>query len=199
MPILPHHCLRCAQFLSYKKNKECRTCIQNPTPITVTHACFPYIAPITQLIISLKFQHQLSYARALGELLAQHIRIQYQQKPLPDLIIPVPLHKNRLSERGFNQALEIARPVAKALHIPLDYLSLKRKKPTIAQSGLLAAERKLNIANAFTATRYYHGLHIALVDDVITTGHTVNECCRVLKAHQAKQIDVWCCARRGEI
>ena len=91
----------------------CGACLKNPPPFDLTHALFPYQPPIMQLIIALKFQHQLSYAQALGEWLTQAIQQGwYRHQPLPDLIIPVPLHPRRLRERGFNQALEIARPIA---------------------------------------------------------------------------------------
>lgn len=121
----------------------------------------------------------------------------YADKSLPDLIIPIPLHPNRLRERGFNQALEIARPISRKLAIPIDYQGVKRTRHTLAQSGLSAEERKQNISQAFSAFSDYSNLSIAVMDDVITTGHTVMECCRILKMHGAAHITVWCCARNG--
>lgn len=202
LPILSHACRRCAQFLHATESLDliCGACLKGPTPFDFTHALFPYQPPIMQLIIQLKFQHQLSHAKAFGELLTQKIQQEwYRNRPLPDLIIPVPLHPMRLKERGFNQALEIARPIAKTLVIPIDIHGVKRIKHTAAHSGLSsAADRKLNIENAFAATYCnFSDLSIAVIDDVITTGHTIREFCRVLKQHGAKRIDVWCCARRG--
>lgn len=197
MPILPHSCPQCAQILpATSLETPCGQCLLNPPPFSATHACFAYEPPIIQLIIKLKFQHQLSYAQALGEMLIQALPTWYAYKPLPDLIIPIPLHPRRLCERGFNQALEIAKPIAKTRGLTLDYQGVQRIKPTVAQSGLSAAERKRNIAHAFAVRRDYTGLTIAVIDDVITTGHTVRECCRVLKQSGAARIDVWCCARR---
>lgn len=121
----------------------------------------------------------------------------YADQPLPDLIIPIPLHSQRLHERGFNQALEIARPIAKNLAIPIDYQGIKRIKHTLAQSGLSAKARKQNISQAFAAFRDYSGLSIAVIDDVVTTSHTMMEFCRVLKNQGAAHITVWCCARNG--
>jgi ComF family protein len=114
---------------------------------------------------------------------------------LPQLIIPMPLHASRLKERGFNQAIEIARPISRTLSIPLDYTGSMRKKSTPAQSGLASSARKSNIKNAFIANRNYDGLAVAVLDDVITTGSTMNEFCHLLQAQGAKTIDVWCCAR----
>jgi len=195
LPSLSNHCLQCAGKRQ-THGAICDACLTTPPPFALTHALFPYQSPITQLIVGLKFKHQLSHALALGELLSERIQSNwYKNEPLPDLIIPVPLHPLRLRERGFNQALEIARPVAKTLSIPLDIHGVARLRHTAAQSGLAALERKRNIAQAFTALRDYSGLNVAVIDDVITTGHTISELCRTLKAAGAKTIHVWCCAR----
>lgn len=121
----------------------------------------------------------------------------YQKNSLPDLIIPIPLHQKRLQERGFNQALEIAKPIAKKFGLPIDYKGIQRIKFTMPQSGLAALERKRNMDNAFSISENYSGLYIALVDDVITTGCTVRECARLLVKHGAAKIDLWCAARNG--
>jgi ComF family protein len=197
LPILPHLCPRCARFIS-SSSTICGHCLTTPPPFDQTFTLFPYQPPIVQLIIKLKFQHQLEHATAFAELLRKAICTSwYLKRSLPDIIIPVPLHSKRLQERGFNQALEIAKPVSKFLDIPLDKEGIIRSKNTIAQSMLPAKARKENIANAFTVSRNYAGLTIALIDDVVTTGQTITECARVLKQHGAKYIDVWCCARRG--
>lgn len=197
LPILPQCCPQCAQFLpSNKIQTKCGQCLSNPPPFDATYARFPYEAPIIQIIIKLKFQHQLSYAQALGEMFMDALPSWYAHQPLPDLIIPIPLHPQRLCERGFNQALEIAKPIAKTLGLAIDYQNVQRIKHTAAQSGLSADERKRNIAHAFAVKRNYKGLTIAVIDDVITTGHTIRECCKVLKQNGAARIDVWCCARR---
>lgn len=198
LPILSHACPQCAQFLpSSSESFLCGACLAYPPPFDNTYALFPYKAPIIQLIIQLKFRHQLSIAQTLGSLMAQAIETTwYKNKPLPDLIIPMPLHKTRLKERGFNQALEIGRPIAKAHALRLDIKGIERRKATAAQSGLSAQDRKKNISQAFAARRSYAGLSVAVLDDVITTGHTMTEFCKILKQNGAKSIDVWCCARR---
>lgn len=200
LPILPHHCPQCAQFLpaAITNPIKCGACLRNPPPFNATYALFAYEQPIISMIIKLKFQHQLGIAELLGELLAKKAKeTWYALHPLPDLLIPIPLHPHRLRERGFNQSLEIAKPASKILGLPIDYQGIKRVKATAAQSGLSAAARKQNIANAFVACRDYTGLTVAILDDVITTGHTIMECSRTLKIHGAKHIDIWCCARRG--
>lgn len=106
----------------------------------------------------------------------------------------MPLHSSRLRERGYNQAVEVAKPTARTLEIPLDF-NLVRIKPTLPQSTLPASKRSQNTANAFTAARSYEGLHLALVDDVMTTGCTVRAAADTLKKHGAKRVEIWCIAR----
>jgi ComF family protein len=202
LPILPRNCRQCAQFLTSTslpaQDLHCGSCLKTPPPFDATYALFPYFPPIIGLIRQLKFKHQLTHAKALAELLLQQIKTDwYKHKPLPDLLIPVPLHPYRLRERGFNQAIEIAKPIAKALDIPLDLHGMQRIKPTAVQSSLPAKERGRNMANAFALNRDYSALSVCLIDDVITTGHTISACARLLKQNGAKHIDVWCCARRG--
>lgn len=200
LPILPQHCPQCAQFLTFSTDEalRCGACLHSPPPFDRTFALFPYAPPIVQLIVKLKFQGQLSHAKLFGHLMCRAIQHQwYHQQTLPDVLIPVPLHPLRLQERGFNQALEIARTIGKTLELPIDFNGIQRIKPTCAQSGLPALERKLNMAQAFALNTKVTGLHIAVIDDVITTGHTMRELAHVLKMNGARQVDVWCCARRG--
>ncbi len=204
LPILSHSCAKCAELLSiYHSHSHphapslCGACLKNPPPFDNTHALFVYAAPIIQLIIQLKFQRQLSHAAAINQFFIHAIKEQwYKNKPLPDIIIPMPLHPHRLKERGFNQAFEIIRSAAKILKIPIDLTGIKRIKPTAPQTTLSAHARRQNMLHAFIATRNYHQMTVAVVDDVITTGATVAACCYILKQKGAKTIDVWCCARR---
>ncbi|HLB41448.1 MAG TPA: ComF family protein [Gammaproteobacteria bacterium] len=198
LPILPHSCRQCAESLPSLNHHQrvCGTCLGEPPHFDNTYALFPYHPPIIQMIARLKFQQQLSYAKGIAALFIQRIQqTWYHNKLLPDLIIPIPLHAARLRQRGFNQAYEIAKPIAKFLKLPIDFSSSKRIKNTIAQSQLPAVRRQENIANAFIVERRYTGLTIAVIDDVITTGYTVSEFCRILRQSGAKNIDIWCCAR----
>ena len=148
------------------------------------------------MILKLKFNHALLHAHILGHLLAKKIRVEwYINKPLPNRIIPVPLHPIRLKERGFNQAVEIARPIAKHLKLPLNYHIGQRMKHTTAQAVLPARQRQKNMKNAFVVTHDLSNQHIAIIDDVITTGRTIREFASALKSAGAQRIDVWCCAR----
>ncbi|EKD54708.1 MAG: Protein GntX [uncultured bacterium] len=197
LPILPYGCLRCANILPISAQKDlCGQCLKNPSAFDETHAIFIYQPPITRLILDLKFHHALVNGRLIGELLAEKIEQEwYREKTLPTAIIPVPLHQKRLKERGFNQAIEIARPIKKKLKLPLLKMHCARIKPTKAQANLPANERKQNVLNAFTIRYPIKHQHVAVIDDVMTTGATLNEFCRILKKHGVQKIDVWCTAR----
>jgi ComF family protein len=195
LPILPQTCPRCAKTF-IQTTLTCGACLKRPPPYDAAHALFSYQTPITKLIMELKFQDALLNAKILGERMAEAIQHNwYLKKPLPSIIIPMPLHKKRLQERGFNQSLEIARPIAKHLKIPLDTTSCQRIKATAAQAMLPAKKRKHNIQNAFTVTGDLRGRHIALLDDVSTTGFSMTELAKTCKKAGASQIDVWFCAR----
>ncbi len=155
---------------------------------------FDYQFPISHMITQLKFEGKLIYAKLLGQLLAKKILLHYQSRSLPHLIIPVPLHKKRLQERGFNQALEVAKTVSKILNIPINATNCIRKKHTAAQSSLNAASRKENIKHSFELIRPLTSSHIAILDDVITTGETVSELANTILKSSTAIIDFWCCA-----
>lgn len=198
LPIIKQSCLSCANILpATHQNGMCGQCLKQKPPFDTTHALFHYQPPIPKLILDLKFHQALTHAKLLGELLAEKILFEwYQNKALPSAIIPIPLHTDRLKERGFNQAIEIARPVAKALKRPLLLHDAVRIKSTVPQTTLSAKERKLNIKNAFLIKKSFENQHIAVIDDVITTGNTIYEFCYLLKKQGAAKISVWCCARR---
>ncbi len=185
-------CGRCALPLPHPA-ELCGLCLQDPPSYDSAGSLFRYAYPADHLILRLKFQAQLHLARALGELLAQHLKGKVQT--MPELIIPVPLHRSRLRERGFNQALEIARPIARSLDIPVDYKSCERVRNTSAQSLLPAAERRKNIKGAFRVIRPMAARHVAILDDVMTTGHTVEELAATLRKAGVERIDVWVVAR----
>jgi len=156
---------------------------------------FDYEFPYDRFITKLKFGQDIVYAKLLGLLLANAIPTFYKDQNLPELIIPVPLHAFRLKERGFNQSLEIAKTINKKLSIPIDRKTVYRKINTPAQSSLSKIERINNIKNAFALNKELHFKHVAILDDVITTGQTINEITKLLLNHGIKKIDAWCCAR----
>ncbi|MBU0455786.1 MAG: phosphoribosyltransferase family protein [Pseudomonadota bacterium] len=109
----------------------------------------------------------------------------------------MPLHLKRLKERGFNQAIELSRPITKSLKIPIDLHACTRIKSTLPQTLIAPNERKKNVRNAFHANDSLKGKYVVILDDVMTSGETINALCKQLKAQQVKRIDVWCCARAG--
>lgn len=194
LPVLSHACIKCARPLTMD-GLTCGYCLQYPPPWTKGFSVFIYQQPIIQLITDLKFRQQLTHARLLAELLTESITTQwYQHHPLPECLIPIPLSKQRLQERGFNQTLEIAKLVSKRLRIPID-LTSERIKHTKPQAGIPETERKQNIKNAFQINRIITSSHVAVLDDVITTGYTMREFCQQLRQAGARDIDVWGIAR----
>jgi ComF family protein len=200
LPIVTQKCTRCAQqlaSLAAEAELLCGACLHTPPPFTHTYSLFAYEPPLTTLILDLKFHQQLVYARILGELMATAVREKwYLSRPLPTLLIPVPLHPQRLKERGFNQALEIARPLSQHLRLPLETAGLKRLKNTAPQMHLVAEKRKQNLENAFIYMGNLRGKSVALMDDVMTTGSTLRAAALALLAQGAAQVVAWCCARR---
>jgi len=188
-------CPRCALPLEATQNNAnvCGQCLQHPPIYDHSYALAIYEPPIDRLIQHLKFNNKLNYARLLGMLMAAEITRNSGERP--DVIIPVPLHPQRLRQRGFNQALEIARPIAQQLTIPLNNTSCVRIKATTEQSSLSARQRIDNIKGAFALRADISAQHVVIIDDVMTTGNTVSELARVIKQAGANRVDVWLCAR----
>lgn len=197
LPWLSSACMCCAQPFSLKdsENQICGACVQTPPFFNRTISMFCYQEPIKKLIAGVKFQQKLIYTKLLGELFAKQLSVVYRKENLPECIIPVPLHPKRLRERGYNQALELARPIAKALNIKLDYQSCERVLATQPQTELPASQRYVNVKQAFILKATLRFKHVAVLDDVVTTGHTVNELSKILSSAGVEKIDVWCCAR----
>ncbi|MGV8923772.1 MAG: ComF family protein [Thermomonas sp.] len=183
-------CLRCA--LPLPSPGICGACLQHPPPLTETHAVFDYAFPLDRLLPRLKFHRDFASGRVLAQAMADHCA----QLTRPDALLPLPLHRERLRRRGYDQALELARPLAQSLDLPLADRLLERSKSTSAQSRLDAAARARNLRGAF---RVVAGAsmptHIVLVDDVMTTGATLHAAARSLLAGGAQRVDAWVCAR----
>ena len=179
-------CPGCATPLATGQTGFCQNCRSQPFPFDSAFVPFRYQPPIDFLVRGLKFDGRLSHGRLLGELFADALA--ERGDPLPDRIVPVPLHPRRLRERGFNQALELARPVAKKLQRPLSASLCQRIRNTPAQADLPWKERRKNIRHAFQCTADVTGQTILLVDDVMTTGSSLDECARTLKLHGAKAV-----------
>lgn len=132
-------------------------------------------------------------AGELGEKLAE--TLVRRHLPLPDYIVPVPLHPLRLMGRGFNQAEEIARVLSGKLGAPLKTRALKRTRNTVPQFDLSFEQRAINVKDAFLCRSSFEGLRVAIVDDIVTTGHTTQEIARRLRLAGAAEIYLWACAR----
>jgi ComF family protein len=158
-------------------------------------APYSYSWPLDRQVQALKFDGKRALGRALGLLLTAEVR---RRREAADALIPVPLHPARLRERGYNQAAEIARTVAAELGIPLHVHGIRRRKATASQSTLRLAERRANVAGAFAVQRTYAGLRVALVDDVITTGATVNALAAAVRSAGAASVVAWAIARTLE-
>jgi len=192
LPRIDPACPSCGMPLSEAEHLLCGKCLQSPPPFHHTISPYYYAPPLIQLITRFKFQHALAMTRVFSDLLARHIDTSQRK---PECIIPVPLHPRRLRERGYNQSLEIARLLGKRLGIAIDYQLCQRTRYTSPQTGLAARERKRNVKNAFGLTGPCHYRHIAILDDVITTGHTVTELAGLLRKNGVEEIAVWSVAR----
>ena len=189
LPRLPQPaCLRCA--LPLPNGEICGHCLSKPPHHDAAFAAFSYEFPLDKLVQAFKYAHRLALGDYFGQQLVQRIKA-----PAADLIIPLPLHPERLRQRGFNQALELARPVSKAWKLPIDTTCCRRTRNTPAQADLPWSERVKNIQGAFQCSTDLTGKRIILVDDVMTTGASLNECCRTLKLHGAAAITLLVVAR----
>lgn len=193
-PFNDHACARCGLPLAIAL-PACGRCQRQPPPWDRAWAPFRYEWPLAPLETRFKFAADL----AAGQLLATLWAGRPPPPELPQALIPVPLHRARLRRRGFNQALELARVLARRHRLALCRDGLRRKRATPAQTGLDAAQRRRNLRDAFVrgSRRIRLPAHVALVDDVMTTGATLDACCRVLRASGVPRIDVWVLARAG--
>lgn len=176
----------------------CAACQSAPPAYDATVAAGAYASPIDQLVLQLKFGGRLALAPWMGQVLGQAV-LASRPAALPDLLCPVPLGPRRLVERGFNQALEIARPLSGALGIPLRTTLALRARDTPAQSGVAPADRGHNMRRAFVlasgAQDLVRGRHIGVVDDVMTSGATLHELAAALKRAGAARVSNFVFAR----
>jgi len=164
--------------------KRCGRCLTNPSPIQRTLFAYDYDGAIVELIQQFKFNEALILSKLLGDMIIN--RLKNSDICLPDALIPVPLYVDRLKQRGFNQSLELAKHIGKALDIPVYKFLLIRTRATPKQSGLDRRAREKNIRGAFKLHTEANntkltGKHLAIVDDVVTTGSTTREAARILQ------------------
>ena len=195
LPWNRHACARCAvplPILATTTARTCGDCLQRPLLLQETRAAFVYAAPLDRLLPRFKFHHDLAAGRLLAQLMAHALA----DAERPQALLPVPLHHARLRARGYDQALELAKPLARALQVPLLHDALVRTRATAPQSRLDAAQRRRNLRKAFTVDpRAVLPAHVALVDDVMTTGATLHAAADALRRAGVARVDAWVCAR----
>lgn len=189
LPPLPqHHCPLCADRTTH--GERCGACLKDPPHFDVAVAAFRYNFPVDRIVHALKYGHQLAVADWCA-----HQLIALLKDHAFNRLVPLPLHPERLRERGFNQSGEIARAVGARLGIPVDIESLLRTRATAPQADLPHKERRRNVRGAFECRSDLTGQHLLLIDDVMTTAATANECARILKVHGAASVTVAVVAR----
>ena len=189
LPKLHNSCPRCALPLS--QSLICGSCLHHPPEQDASFSLFEYKTPIDRLIADFKYHDKLFLSRLFAEQMARKLT----NKPLPQLLIPIPLHPRRLRQRGYNQSLELAKILSKQLSIPFCSKSLNRIKDSQPQTSLPYKERAKNIQRAFKVVNTMLPTHIALIDDVLTTGHTANVAAKALRRAGVITIEVWTIAR----
>lgn len=179
----------------------CPDCSHHTPAFDTASAVWSYGFPVDTLIQDFKYGHHLYLAGFFGQHLAYTLKKQWMEnaeRVSPDLIVPMPLHPNRLKARGFNQATEIARHVSKNLDVPWCANSLIRLHDTAPQAGLHRDERWSNLRGAFACPKRLQGARILLIDDVLTTGASLSACAEVLRHAGASRVDVAAIARTPE-
>lgn len=183
------HCPVCA--LPTPTGEVCGHCLTHPPLFSHTAAVFGYAFPLDKLIQGMKYGEQLALAHAFGKKLLYRI----DKNDLPDCLIAMPLHPVKLRERGFNQSLLLAKTVARNMKLKLLPDACQRVRDTPPQSALPWKERKKNVRNAFCCDMDLTGKRVALVDDVLTTGASLNALAEAVSKRGAIQISAWVVAR----
>jgi len=188
LPLVAEACPQCAG--PSPGGAVCGACATHPPPFDATLAPWRYEFPVDRLVLALKFGRRLALAEAFGAALAGRAAGQRV-----DALVPMPLGDARLAERGFNQALEIARHLARAAGFALAPGLARRVRDTAPQTGLPHAARAANVRGAFECGADAAGRALAVIDDVMTTGASVAELARTLKRAGATRVEAWVVAR----
>ncbi|MDR1368378.1 MAG: ComF family protein [Candidatus Accumulibacter sp.] len=187
-------CPRCA--LPSPQGLLCGRCLARPPHFDAARAIFRYEFPLDRLVQSFKYGHRLALAGYFGRAMASLYPHGGEGIDFPiDVLVPLPLHPDRLRERGFNQSLELAKVVASAWNLPVDIDHCKRIRNTPAQADLPWKERGGNIRNAFLCSSDFEGKRVLIIDDVMTTGASLGECARAMKRARATWVGALVLAR----
>ncbi|MEH6576448.1 MAG: ComF family protein [Amphritea sp.] len=195
LPWLRTKCQHCSLPL-LKPTKDtllCPNCLKRPPPFYRITAAFHYRFPVNQLIMRGKFNRQPAYLALLARLMIEKLDLSTP----PDVLIPVPIHYARLRQREYNQAFLIAKIIAQQLCIKLDCKLIKKSRNTEQQADLDAKARRRNLRNSFSCLKK-PPRHVAIIDDVVTTGATATEITRVLRKAGCKRVEIWAIARTGK-
>lgn len=190
--VLRSYCYRCG--IAPTEGEYCGQCATKPPPFQRFVGHYLYEKSLKEMIYDYKYRKQLHWANTLAKLLLSTLADDYDGINYPTAIIPVPAHTKKIRQRGFNPTLEICRFMSKKTNIPLIYQPVKRHRLGEAQSTLALSQRTSNVRGAFSVTGNIPS-HVAIFDDVMTSGATVTELARTLRRHGAKKIDLWILAR----
>ncbi|WP_064119237.1 ComF family protein [Pseudomonas fluorescens] len=197
LPWLGDHCVTCA-LPQTAAGLTCGECLLEPPAFEQVAVPWLYGFPVDSLITRFKHNAKWPFGRLLADVLGQYLQHRFDEGlPRPDALLPVPLASKRLRQRGFNQAAMLARWLSASLDLPCEETVLRRIKDTDAQQDLDAKARKRNLRDAFDIApdAQVKGRHLALVDDVLTTGATAQALARLLMDAGATRVDVYCLAR----
>lgn len=201
LPWLTEQCETCALPLPMD-GLVCGQCQKQPPAYQQVIAPWTYSFPVDSLISRFKHQANWPLGHLLGRLLGRFLQYRFENTDLtrPECLLPVPMPPKRLRQRGYNQAAMLARWLSADLNIPYDEQLLLRPHETIAQQDLDARTRKRNLRDAFALApgARVQGRHLALVDDVLTTGATAHSLARLLVKAGARRVDVYCLARTAK-
>ena len=194
LPWIKKACSQCALPLpdDSGENLLCGRCIQKRPYFDTALCVFSFEKAIIGLIHQLKFHDKLSISRLFGNLLAEKAVAMLDK---PDCLLPVPLYKKRLKQRGFNQSVEVSHALKKAWDVPIETRLVRRIRETQSQTGLNMQARRRNMKGAFEVCAKIDHEHVVIIDDVVTTGSTVNELARLLKRNGVKKVSVCGIAR----
>ncbi|MDF1757300.1 MAG: ComF family protein [Legionellaceae bacterium] len=185
-----HSCRICSIPLANIEISICNSCSLCKPYVDKVFTGFLYEEPLRSLLHKFKYQHSLYLTSLLTEIMLQ-AKI---NERMFQCLIPVPIHKKRLQERGFNQAAVLAMHLSKIIKVPYDIKSCRKIINTPSQASLKSKERKINLINAFSV-RDLKYKEVTLIDDLMTTGSTANEIAKTLKENGVHKVYLWCCAR----
>lgn len=189
-------CVRCAAPLpgNSPSDLHCGNCQQKRPAFDRAIAVYRYTPPLDRLIQGGKYNGRLDWLDVLARELADRL---HGIAGDADALIPVPLHRTKLRERGYNQSLELARPLARRLQLPVITGGVRRARPTVPQTGLSRELREKNVRRAFVVERNLEGQRLAIVDDVMTSGATIDALAKALRRAGAVRVEAWVLARAG--